>query len=341
MENKVISIVIPCRNEENYISKCLDSIIESDYPLKYIEVKVIDGMSNDNTRKIIQEYSNRYNFIEVIDNLKQKTPYAFNLGIQHSSSEFLMIMGARHILSKNYISYSIKKLESDSLLGCIGGVVINSYENEISETISKAMNSSFGVGVGNFRTNFTEEIYVDTIGTPVYKASIFKELGLFDEQLTRNQDDEFNYRVTQVGYKIMSSGKISVKYFVRASLSKLFQQYYQYGYWKVFVNKKHRTVTTLRQLVPFIFVIYLLIFLISLITSLNHLLIISTPLFFYVLLIGYFSFKLSSNFFQTICLIQSFFILHFSYGLGYLEGIFNFIILNKNSVNSNNEKLSR
>ncbi len=341
MENKSICIVIPCRNEKDYIANCLESILESDYPNELIEIKVVDGMSNDNTRNIIQKYSNKYAFIEIIDNVKQKTPYAFNLGIKNSSSDFIMIMGARHIISKNYISYGISKLSENMFLGCIGGAVINSYENEVSKVISKVMNSSFGVGVGNFRTNFEEEIYVDTIGTPLYKRSIFNELGLFDERLTRNQDDEFNYRVRKAGYKIMSSNNIYVKYFVRASFSKLFKQYYQYGYWKVFVNKKHKTVTTIRQLIPFIFVSYIFLFLVSLNFIDEYVYITLIPLIIYILLISYFSFRLSNKLSEIKNFFKSFFILHFSYGLGYLEGIFNFILLGNNNINVNNEELSR
>jgi len=338
--NKV-SIVIPCRNEEKYIANCLDSILSSDYPQELIEVKIVDGMSDDNTREIIQEYSTKYDFIELLDNLQQKTPYAFNIGIKQSTSDFVIFMGARFELSKNYISYSINKLKEEQTLGCIGGAIHNSFENNTSETISKAMNSSFGVGAGNFRTNFDEEIYVDTVSCAVYRMSIFDELGLFDEQLTRNQDDDFNYRVTKAGYKILSSGKISYRYMVRASFSKLFRQYYQYGYWKVFVNKKHKTITTIRQLVPFMFVSYLILLLISAVAFPTYVYVTVLPLILYILLISYFSFKLSSSLNESINLVKSFFILHFSYGLGYLEGIFNFIILNKNSVNNNNEKLSR
>jgi len=336
-----ISIVIPCRNEENYIATCLDSIITSDYLNTLIEVKVIDGMSDDNTRKIIEEYSAKYDFIELIDNVKQKTPYAFNLGIQNSSSKFIVFIGARFEISKNYLSYAVDKLRDNPELGCIGGAIHNNFENKTSETISKAMNSSFGVGVGNFRTNFYEEVYVDTVSCAVYQMNIFDELGLFDEQLTRNQDDDFNYRVTKAGYKILSSGKISYRYMVRASFSKLFRQYYQYGYWKVFVNKKHKTITTIRQLVPFMFVSYLILLLISAVVFSTYLYVIILPLILYILLINYFSFRLGSSLKETLNLVKSFFILHFSYGLGYIEGIFSFIILNKNSVNNNNEKLSR
>jgi glycosyltransferase involved in cell wall biosynthesis len=340
VKNKTISIIIPCRNEENYISECLECLIDCDYPNDLIEVKVIDGMSDDNTRNIIQKYSNQYDFIEMIDNIKQKTPYAFNLGIKNSSSEFIMIMGARHIISKNYVSYSIEKLDTDNKLGCIGGTVFNIYENYTSEVISKAMNSSFGVGIGNFRTNFDKEIYVDTVGTPVYRKSIFDEIGLFDEKLTRNQDDDFNYRVIEADYKILSSSKISVKYYVRASLPKLFKQYFQYGYWKVFVNKKHKTVTNIRQLVPFFFVSYLILAVFGLFFS-KYKLIILLSLIAYLFLIGLFSFKLSKRISDIPLLCLTFVTLHVGYGLGYLEGIFNFIVLGRDVASSKNETLSR
>ena len=337
----LVSIIIPCRNEEKYIANCLEYILSCDYPNEYIEIKVVDGMSDDNTRAIIQSYSDRYDFIELIDNIKQKTPFAFNLGIKNSSSNYVIFVGARFEISENYISYSIKKLKEDNSLGCIGGAIYNNYENEISETISKAMNSSFGVGMGNFRTNFEDEIYVDTVSCAVYRMSIFDEIGLFDEKLTRNQDDEFNYRVTKAGYKILSSHKISYKYMVRASFSKLFKQYYQYGYCKVFVNRKHKTITTIRQLVPLFFVSYLFFLFISIFIFSNYLYLILLPLVFYMILITYFSNKLSKNFKEMINMIKTFFILHTSYGLGYLEGIINFILLRRENVNKKNETLSR
>jgi glycosyltransferase involved in cell wall biosynthesis len=341
MENITISIIIPCRNEQDYIAGCLESIICGKYPINLVEVIVVDGMSDDNTRNIILDYCNKYDFIETIDNIKQTTPYAFNLGIKNSSSDFIVFMGSRFEISKNYIQYSIDKLKSNDELGCIGGAIYNIYENKISETISKVMNSKFGVGVGNFRTNFNDELYVDTVSCAVYRTSIFEEIGLFDEKLTRNQDDDFNYRVIKAGYKILSSNKISYKYFVRASFSKLFKQYYQYGYWKVFVNKKHKTITTVRQIVPFLFVSYLFAFSISLWFLGGYVYIASVPLALYVLLISYFSVQLGDKSSEIINLLKSFFILHFSYGLGYLEGVFDFIIFNRAVVNSNNEELSR
>ena len=341
MSDKTISIIVPCRNEEKHIAQCLNSLIDCDYDKNLMNIYVVDGMSDDNTREIISKYEKKYPFIKLIDNVKQTTPYAFNIGIRNSSDDYIMIMGARHIVSKNYISYSIDKLKNNNDIACIGGIVINSFENKLSEIIASAMNSSFGVGLGNFRTNNDSEMFVDTVGTPVYNREIFSQLGLFDENLTRNQDDEFNFRVIKAGKKILSSNKINVKYFVRASYKKLFKQYYQYGYWKVFVNRKHKTVTTLRQLVPGVFVLYLGFLLLSIIVLPQFICIASIPLLLYLLLSVYFSYRLSDGFRDIIYYMITFFILHSGYGLGYLDGIFDFIVLKKVKGDSKKETLSR
>ena len=91
-----------------------------------------------------------------------------------------------------------------------------------------------------------------------FKKEVFEKVGYFDEELVRNQDDEFNFRVIKGGFKIYLTQKIRSKYYVRGSFNKLYRQYYQYGYWKVFVNQKHGEVTSIRQLIPPAFVAFLL-----------------------------------------------------------------------------------
>jgi GT2 family glycosyltransferase len=119
------------------------------------------------------------------------------------------------------------------------------------------MSSVFGVGNAHFRTGGKSGC-VDTVAFGAYRREVFERVGFFDEELARNQDDEFNYRVVQGGFKIFLDPAIQSDYFVRGSISKLYKQYDQYGYWKVFVNKKHGAVTTLRQLAPPLWVLFLL-----------------------------------------------------------------------------------
>jgi GT2 family glycosyltransferase len=246
-----ISVVIPCRNEKPYIKECVDAIFVCELPKNtQLSVFVVDGMSDDGTREVVSELQKIYPSLILVDNKKQLTPFAFNLGIYAGGKvDFVQIIGARHIVSSNYIKKGVEILQNDSSIWCVGGKIINEYLNERGKYIAKAMSTSFGMGLGNFRTLNTSG-FIDTVTSPMYPYWVFKKIGFFDEQLIRNQDDDFNYRITQAGGKIYFESEIHLKYYVRGNYKNLNKQFFQYGYWKVYVNKKHNAVTTLRQLIP-------------------------------------------------------------------------------------------
>jgi GT2 family glycosyltransferase len=324
-----ISVVIPCRNEEKNIEACIDAIYANSITQKEeIEVLVIDGQSTDNTLSVIDELIKKHPTLRYIENPKKVTPVAFNIGIKEAQGTFIQIIGARQIISKNYLEKAVEKVEENPEIWCLGGAVENIFENNTAETISMAMDSKFGVGGGNFRL-VKESAFVDTVGTPMYPAHVFEKIGLFDESLVRNQDDELNYRVTKAGGKIFLYHEIQIKYFVRASFKNLFKQYFQYGYWKVFVNKKHRTVTTLRQLIPMLLVLYLLIG--GALSFLHEYLlyVYLGGIGFYIIAGLLFAAMKTLNPVRLIGVFYSFLLLHFSYGWGYIRGIIRFFILNK------------
>jgi len=163
MGEVTISVVIPCRNEAPYIEECIvaiyNSCISSDV---HLTVFVADGMSNDGTRDIVMRLKNQYTSLYLLDNLKQLTPFAFNLGIHAQKFDFLQIVGARHIISTNYIQNCIDKLLKDSSTWCVGGKINNEYLNEEGRAIAGAMGKTFGMGLGNFRT-LEKSGFTDTV----------------------------------------------------------------------------------------------------------------------------------------------------------------------------------
>lgn len=335
-----ISIIVPCRNEVKYIEECISAIYANTLASNFeLNVVIVDGMSDDGTRELIIDLKSKYNNLFLVDNEQQLTPFAFNLGIKHIKSDYYQIVGARNILSKEYLQTAINILENDNSIWCVGGVVKNVFINEVGEIISKAMSTSFGMGLGNFRT-LNKSGYTDTVGSPMYPGWVFEKIDYFDEELIRNQDDEFNYRVINGGGKIWFETSIFMKYYVRANFKGLSKQFFQYGYWKVYVNKKHKNVTTLRQLVPPLFVIYLLM--LPLLFTLNFKLgaFFSIGFIFYLGLSILFSFKIAKKLKEFFGIFKTFPILHFSYGLGYLQGIIHFIILGKKPSNKQ-KSLSR
>jgi cellulose synthase/poly-beta-1,6-N-acetylglucosamine synthase-like glycosyltransferase len=322
-----VAIIIPCKNEGGYIAKCLDSVIAADYPGHLKQVFVCDGKSTDRTDQIAGEYCKKFPYIRLLRNENETTPHGLNLGIKEANADIIIILGAHAEMYPDYIKQCIACFESDQSVGCAGGIIENVFENETAHIISVAMSSSFGVGNVYFRTG-GKTGYVDTVAFGAYKKEIFNKAGMFDTDLSRNQDDEFNFRVIKSGFRIYLSEKIKSKYYVRSSFKKLFRQYFQYGFWKVYVNKKHKTITTYRQLAPF----FLLLFLIpGLFVSLLYapfLKIYLALLIFYLLLILFFA-VVNTNKARLIPGVGlAFLILHVSYGAGYAYGIIYFLMLN-------------
>ncbi len=339
MIEPVVSIIIPCRNEKDYIISCVQSVLHNNYPHEKMEVIVCDGMSDDGTYELLKNFTYKNPQLKILSNEKRTTPYALNLGIKNSTGDVIIILGAHAEMHGNYLHTCISVLNEKQEVWCCGGVLKNESKDETGEIISLAMTSPFGVGSAHFRTG-AREGYVDTVAFGAYRKEVFSLIGLFDEELTRNQDDEFNYRLTKAGKKIWLATDTSIKYFVRGSWKKLWSQYFQYGYWKVFVNRKHRMVTTMRQLIPFLFVLCLIAGFVLSFVSYYFLWFYISSLVTYILcalLAAFILNKQKKNIFQ---IVFAFILLHISYGSGYLKGVIDFLLLRKKSA-SKHESLSR
>lgn len=325
----LVSVVIPCFNEERYIVACMESVCAQQLPQGVsLEVLVCDGNSKDRTPALIRQFEATHPQVRYLLNEKQTTPYALNLGITHSNSDVVIIFGAHAVMKPGYVQRCLEDLASDTSLGCVGGLLNNVYENEASRVIGLAMSSSFGVGNAHFRTGAAAG-YVDTVAFGAYTRAVFNKAGLFDEELVRNQDDEFNYRLLLNGFKVWLDPQIRADYYVRASVKKLYRQYFQYGYWKVYVNKKHRAITTIRQLIPFFFVGFLLLGTIASLLSRYAAIAFGAVLLLYLALALSFAFRKTTNLAGAIKITGIFVILHVSYGWGYMLGIVDFIIRSK------------
>lgn len=335
MENNLpfVSVIVPCRDEGRFIGKCLDSIIAQDYPRDKFEVLVIDGMSEDGTRKIVKEYNEQFPFVNLLDNCKRITSSALNKGIKAAKGDIIMIMGSHSTYEKNYMSQCVSYLTNGDADN-VGGVckILPQNSSLVAKSIAYALSSSFGVGNAYYRTGTKKQKYVDTVFGGCYKKNIFDKIGFFDEDLLRTQDSEFNARLIKNGGKILLVPEIISYYYARKSLGELWMMNLQYGYSKPLAVKKVGGIYTLRQLTPPLFVGSLFI---SLIFS---------P--FFKLCLWYFIFVLSFYTFANLGVslkialrrnLRCFFILplvfytiHFGWGIGCLKGIWDFIILRKN-----------
>lgn len=337
---KKVSIIIPCRNEEKYIQKCIASILQQDYDIDKIEIVVVDGMSEDKTRDVVTEIKQSSNRnIKLIENIKKITPYALNLGIKGSSGDVVIILGAHSYIDKDFVKNNVRNLY-DKNYECSGGVIETINENFMGQVISSAMSCPFGVGNALFRYS-TKEQEVDTVPFAAYKREVFDKIGYFDEQLVRNQDDEFNLRLSNSGGKVLLSPDIKSYYYSRSSMKKLWKQYFQYGFWKVRVIQKHNKPASIRHLIPLLFVVSLVAGTVLSFFSkiIGGLFLLEIALYLLISLV--FAFKIGKGIKQKVIMPLVFFILHFSYGTGFLMGIFNFYIKQSKKILESNTEISR
>lgn len=254
----MVSVVIPMRNEEAYIAECLRSIIDQDYPKESLEVLVVDGLSDDRSREIVEEFSQAYPFIRLLDNPHRIVPTAMNIGIKEARGEIIIRVDGHCRLASDYVSQCVRYLEETGV-ACVGGAIESIGQTPMAQAISLAMSSPFGVGDAYFRCGTQKERYVDTLAFGAYRRQVFDQVGLFDEELVRNQDYELNYRLRKAGGKILLTPAIKSRYYTRSSLGKLWSQYFQYGFWKMQMLRKHPRSVRIRQLVPPLFVLALLL----------------------------------------------------------------------------------
>jgi len=324
-----VSIIIPARNEEKFIKRCVESFLNCDYPGELIEVIVVDGMSEDRTREIVTEISERDDRVLLVDNERKITPVAMNLGIKASKGDYIFFSGAHSEMPSDYVSKCIKHaIESGA--DNVGGVVKTEprFKSAVGIAISKVLSSPLGVGGAKFRTGVSKPTEVDTVPFGCYKREVFDRIGYFNEKLVRNQDIEFNLRLKRAGGKIILFPDIEFTYFARSTYKDLWRNSFWNGFWVIAGAKYAALPFSKRHLVPLAFVLFLLIgLLISLLASCFSFIYISL-LTIYLVVVILFSFahamqaKKKHVFFAAIV---SYPVLHISYGVGSLLGFLSFI----------------
>lgn len=318
-----VAVLIPVRNEERYIKGCLDSVLAQSYPKKYMEVFVIDGLSNDATRKIIMDYSRSHPYIKLLDNPFKIVPKALNIGINASKGDIIIRLDAHAYYENDYIEKCVKVLKNSDAVNVGGPIVTLPGDNtRTAKAIALAISHPFGVGNSKFRTS-VEQQYVDTVPFGAFKRSIFDKVGLFNEHLIRNQDVELNSRIRKSGKKIFLTPEVKSFYYSRPTLSALWSQNFKNGMWNIFTSALSKKSLSLRHFIPLIFILSIIVSIIAMALHPAGYALAGLVVLSYLFANVFFSMKLSAK--NGISLLPgimlSFGTLHFSYGFGSLWGL--------------------
>lgn len=320
-----VSIIIPIYNEENYIRSCIESVVNQDYPKDDMELLLIDGNSGDKTVEIIESMIADFPFIRVLNNPKRTVQYALNIGIRNAVGTYIVRMDAHAEYKNDYVSKCIdclKRTGADN----VGGPTNAKGKTECQKVIAAAYHSPFALGGG---THYVDgyEGYADTVSWGSFRRQMLIDIGMYDERLPRSEDDDLNYRIIENGGKIYISSDIKSTYYPRSSYLDLFKQYFEYGVWKIAVIKKHKKPARIIHLVPMLFVLFLILLGIGSFFSNAVLYSFIAIIVLYLVMNIYFSFKNKyvKNLLQRLKLVYVHTIIHISYGLGFIVGIFKFM----------------
>ena len=322
-----VSVIMPVYRESEYIAKCIDSLLMQDYPLEDMEWVFVDGASPDDTKEIIGRYRENYpDLIRVYDNPDKTVPYAMNIGIQNTTGKYIVRLDAHAEYEHDYISQCVYYLDNTDADN-VGGTIETRAHTRMGGRIAKMLSSRFGVGNASFRVN-GEEGYVDTVPFGAFRREVFEKWGMYDERLTRNQDNEMNWRIRKNGGKIYMSHKIRCTYYCRDTIRGISKMAAQNGKWNVITMRVCPGSMGVRHFIPFVFFMSLVVMPVLSVLWWPFALAFAAEMALYTALDILFSVKLAMSLREddrllaVLSLLILFPVFHVCYGFGSLMGMF-------------------
>ena len=322
----IVSIIVPCYNEERTIHLLLDAIYRQTFSKDQMEVVLADGMSTDRTREVVAEYQQAHPdlLIRLADNPRRIIPAGLNCAIQASNGEYLVRLDGHSVPAVDYVERCL-----DALLAGkgenVGGVweIRPGGEGWVARSIAVAAAHPLGVGDAFYRYA-TQAAYVDTVPFGAFRRDTLERAGNFDETLLTNEDYELNTRLRQQGGRVWLDPRIRSGYFARASLGALARQYWRYGYWKLRMLRRYPQTLRWRQALPPLFVMGLVgLALLALVWNLARILLLfGIGLYLIILLAGAVPFALKRKD-PALCvgIPLSIATMHLSWGSGFIYSL--------------------
>ncbi len=318
----LVSVVLPVRNEARSIDACLSSLVAQDIDPSMVEILVVDGGSEDETPKIVMRWASHDRRIRLLRNPARITPSALNIGIRAARGSVIARMDGHAEASPDYLSLGTVDL-AETGAWSVGGQMLRRGWDPTARAIASVTMSPFGVGDSSH--NYSRDpMWAETVFLGMWPRWVFERIGLFDEELVRNQDDELSYRIREAGGRIWFDPRIVVSYRPRSNLPGLYRQYRQYGMWKVRVLQMHPRALRWRHWVPMLWIGTLVGCTLLGFAAPEAWLVGLLAVISYVLVIGLASIRTASPEVPSWRLFATFATLHVGYGIGFWQGLVRF-----------------
>ena len=319
----LVSVVVGLLNEEKFLPRLIEDFKKQTYNHNEIELIFIDGMSKDDSWKILEDFKNsNHDFYDVVllKNPKVILSAGMNVGIKAARGECILKVDCHSHITDNFIENNVKIIEEGE--DVCGGPRPNIIENadNFSKTLLLVEENMFGSGIADYRKKTTKK-YVSSVFQGMYKKSIFDKIGLLDEKVGRVEDNELHYRIRKNGYKIRYSNDILSYQYTRPTLKRMLKQKYSNGYWIGKVSHIYPKAFSIFHFVPLAFVLAIIFSLCMIPITSIFIILLSSVYFLFTILITIMTI-INNKFNITILLMPIIlFLIHVYYGVGTLVGL--------------------
>lgn len=318
-----VSVIVPIRNEERYIGGCLQSLLAQTVSLDSYEILVVDGRSSDRSKNIVEEIARTFRNVRLLDNSAAVVPAAMNLGIRNALGEIVIRADGHNLYPGDYIEKCVRYLKETGAENVGGPWRTVAADNTFgARLVAAVLTNPFGVGDSRFRTS-SYEGFVDTVPFGAFRRDLFDRVGLYDEKLVRNQDNELNARIRSAGGKIFQTPALTTEYHPIATFLEFLKQSYKTSQWHIFTVKENGRSMSARHFAPAFLVVLMGILLGG--SFYSHFCEVSLGVILgsYLMTGAYFALRRSrSHGLGIMCaLAPACLMFHLAYGLGTLAGL--------------------
>ena len=251
-EIRRVSVVAPMWNEADHVEQLVADLSAQDVD-RAVELIVADGGSTDGSAERLLAAAERHGLdVTVLENPERWVSHGLNRCIRAARGDLIVRVDCHSGYPPDYLRRCVAAAEETGAVN-VGGIFVPRGRTAMERAVACAMDSPFG-GIHWTRHGSGDRVEVDTVPYGAFRRDVFERVGLYDESLVRNQDDELNVRVRLSGGRIVLDPSIRIFYTPRGSFRRVFRQYYEYGLWKPAVMRKHRQVVSARSMVPGAFV---------------------------------------------------------------------------------------